>query len=89
MRSAIDRPSELVKDGLTDARQAVGALRGDELPAVAQLPSLVASFGDDMDVDVTLNIEGSPRPLAADASLALYRALRRRSRTSHTMHRER
>ena len=35
MREAIDRAGELVKDGLADARQAVGALRGDQLPGVA------------------------------------------------------
>jgi signal transduction histidine kinase len=73
VRSAIDRASELVKDGLADARQAVGALRGDELPTVAQLPALVASFREDTGADVSISVEGSPRPLAADAGLALYR----------------
>jgi signal transduction histidine kinase len=73
VRAAIDRASELVKDGLANARQAVGALRGEELPTVSQLDSLVASFRDDMNVDVTLRIEGSARTLPADASLALYR----------------
>jgi len=73
MRAAIDRASELVKDGLANARQAVGALRGEELPGIAQLESLIASFRDDMNVDVTLAIEGSARTLPADASLALYR----------------
>ena len=42
MRDSIDRASELVKDGIADARQAVGALRGDELPGVARLASLIA-----------------------------------------------
>ena len=50
VRAAIDRAGELVKDGLANARQAVGALRGDELPGVAQLESLVASFRTDMNV---------------------------------------
>ena len=44
VRAAIERAGELVRDGLTSARQAVGALRGEELPGVAQLESLVASF---------------------------------------------
>ena len=35
VRAAIDRAGELVKDGLASARQAVGALRGDDLPGVA------------------------------------------------------
>jgi signal transduction histidine kinase len=73
VRAAIERASELVKDGLANARQAVGALRGEELPNIAQLESLVESYRDDMHLDVTLTIEGNPRSLSTDASLALYR----------------
>ena len=73
VRAAIERAGELVRDGLTNARQAVGALRGEELPSVAQLESLVASFRIDTNTAVTLAIEGSSRPLPAEASLALYR----------------
>jgi signal transduction histidine kinase len=73
MRAAIDRASELVKDGLANARQAVGALRGEELPTVGQLKALVENFRDDINIDATLRIEGSARTLPADASLALYR----------------
>ena len=72
-RAAIDRAAELVKDGLANARHAVGALRGDDLPTVMQLASLVESFRNDMNLDVTLRIEGPARPLPAEASLALYR----------------
>src|SRR5205814_5026229 len=60
-------------EGLASARQAVGALRGEELPGIAQLDKLVATFRSDMNTDVTLTIEGSARPLPTDASLALYR----------------
>lgn len=74
LRAAIDRASELVKDGLANARQAVGALRGDKLPGVEQLPSLISSLRGDMNIDATLSIEGTARPLPADAALALYRA---------------
>jgi signal transduction histidine kinase len=73
LSDAIDRASELVKGGLDNARQAVGALRGDPLPTVAQLPSLIASYRTDMKLDVTLRIEGDSRTLPADPSLALYR----------------
>lgn len=73
MRAAIDRAGQLVRDGLANARQAVGALRGEELPGVAQLESLVSSFREDMGVDVTLVIDGDIRVLAAEANLALYR----------------
>jgi signal transduction histidine kinase len=73
IRAAIDRAGELVKDGLANARQAVGALRGEQLPNVAQLESLIASFRADTSSDVTLRIEGSARTLPADVGLALYR----------------
>ena len=73
VRAAIDRAGELVRDGLTSARQAVGALRGEQLPSVAQLESLVATFRNDMHTEVTLEVEGTARPLPAEASLALYR----------------
>jgi signal transduction histidine kinase len=73
VRAAIDRAGELVRDGLANARQAVGALRGEQLPDTAELESLVIAFKNDTEADVTLTIEGSPRPLRAEASLALYR----------------
>jgi signal transduction histidine kinase len=73
VRAAIERAGELVREGLISARQAVGALRGEELPGIAQLDKLCASFRADTHTDVTLTIEGSTRPLPAEASLALYR----------------
>ena len=73
VRSAIERAGELVRDGLINARQAVGALRGEELPSVAQLETLVTAFRTDTNTDVTMTTEGSPRPLPAEVSLALYR----------------
>ena len=74
LSDAIDRASELVKAGLANARQAVGTLRGDALPTLAQLPALIDSYKADMNLDVTLRIEGEARTLPADPSLALYRA---------------
>ena len=73
LTTAIDHASELVKAGLANARQAVGALRGDALPSVTELDALVDSYKMDMNLDVTLRVEGAPRALAADTSLALYR----------------
>ncbi len=73
VRAAIDRAGELVKDGLADARQAVGALRGEELPGVMQLELLVSSFRSDLGVDVTMTVDGDARELPADTGLALYR----------------
>ena len=73
LSDAIDRASELVRSGLANARQAVGALRGDALPTVAELPALIESYKADMNLDVKLRIDGQPRTLPAQASLALYR----------------
>jgi signal transduction histidine kinase len=73
LRDAIDRAGQLVRDGLADARQAVGALRGEELPGIAQLESLVAGFRADLAADVALSVEGSARTLPAEAGLALFR----------------
>jgi signal transduction histidine kinase len=73
VRAAIERAGELVRDGLSSAREAVGALRGEELPSISRLEALVAAFRKDMNAEVTFSVEGSARPLRADASLALYR----------------
>jgi signal transduction histidine kinase len=73
VRAAVERAGELVRDGLANARQAVGALRGERVPGVDQLGALVAEFELDAAAAVSLTIEGSPRPLSAEASLALYR----------------
>jgi signal transduction histidine kinase len=75
IRAAIERAGELVRDGLANARQAVGALRGEQLPGVDQLESLVAGFRTDAGTAVTLTVHGTPRSLSADASLALYRGV--------------
>jgi len=73
LRAAIGRSAELAKEGLADARQAVGALHGGRLPAISQLAALVAEFRHDTGTNVSLVIEGDPRPLPAEADLALYR----------------
>jgi signal transduction histidine kinase len=73
IRAALDRAAELVRDGLVNARQAVGALRGDRPPGIDQLESLVTGLRTDAGTDVTLTIEGRPRPLSVEGSLALYR----------------
>jgi signal transduction histidine kinase len=74
-RAAIDRAGELVKDGLVNARQAVGALRGEELPGVAQIEPLITSFRNDLNADVQLSVEGAARTIPPDAGLALYRGV--------------
>src|SRR5690349_13317183 len=73
LRAAIERSAELTESGLADARQAVGALRGDRLPGVDQMASLVEDFRRDTGADATLRVEGESRSLPAEASLALFR----------------
>jgi signal transduction histidine kinase len=73
LRAAIERSAELAKAGLADARQAVGALRGDRLPTLDQMAALVEDFRRDTGADATLAIDGTRRPLPAEASLALFR----------------
>lgn len=71
---AVDRAAQLVREGLAEARAAVGALRGEALPTSAQLPGLVARLRDDLQLDVAYAVEGEPRgALSAEAELALYR----------------
>ncbi|MGA2831339.1 MAG: histidine kinase [Streptosporangiaceae bacterium] len=73
LRATIERSAELTKAGLADARQAVSALRGERLPSLDQLGALVEGFRRDTGADATLRIDGTSRPLPAEASLALFR----------------
>ena len=73
LTGSIERAARLVADGLVNARHAVGALRGSELPSLAQLDQLMASYRDDLHVDVELHVEGTPHPLPPELGLALYR----------------
>ena len=73
LRGVIGRSAELAKAGLADARQAVGALRGDRLPSLDQLGALVENFRNTTGADAILRIDGMGRPLPADAALALFR----------------
>jgi signal transduction histidine kinase len=75
LRAVIERSAELAKAGLADARQAVGALRGDRLPTLDQLGALVEDFRNNTGADATLHIDGTRRPLPAEASLALFRGV--------------
>jgi signal transduction histidine kinase len=73
LRATIERSAELTKVGLADAKQAVSALRGDRLPTLDQLTALVEDFRRDTGADATLRIDGTPRLLPAEVSLALFR----------------
>jgi signal transduction histidine kinase len=64
--AVVEKAGRLTRDGLAETRRAVSALRGDPLP----VPDLVAALAD----NAALEVEGEPRPLPAEAGLALYRS---------------
>jgi signal transduction histidine kinase len=73
LAAAITRAGQLARNGLTDAKRAVGALRGDAVPSASDLPGLAQSFCE-LGLDATLEIVGQTRPLPDETWSALYRA---------------
>ena len=69
----LDRCAKLVKEGLADARRAVGALRGDAVASLDRLPDLVERYRGDLELDATLTVSGTRRDLPGEAGLVLYR----------------
>jgi signal transduction histidine kinase len=69
----VTRASTLTREGLTDARRAVLALRDDVAPLTDQLKVLTSEFCAAGDANATLDVTGSPRPVSAGAGLAAYR----------------
>jgi signal transduction histidine kinase len=74
LQDVLARSAALARQGLFDARQAVGALRGSQPPAEDQLGRLVESFGRDLHHEATLTVTGGARELDPAIGLALYRA---------------
>jgi signal transduction histidine kinase len=73
VRTALERSSRLAREGLGEARRAVGSLRGETLPGPDLLPQLAQEFQRDTGVPCRLQIEGQPVELGAETRLALYR----------------
>lgn len=71
--TALERAGHLAREGLSEARRAVGSLRDDALPGPDLLPQLARQFEDDTNVPCRLQIEGPPIDLSAETRLALYR----------------
>jgi signal transduction histidine kinase len=70
---AIDQAHHLAAAGLDDARRAIAAARGDELPGPERLEALAGAFGDQSGLPVAVEVHGEPRELPPDARLAVYR----------------
>ncbi|GAA1223305.1 hypothetical protein GCM10009665_11970 [Kitasatospora nipponensis] len=75
LQQIIERSVELTREGLNEARQAVGALRGDRLPDLADLAPLVERSRRDLELTVALAVHGTPRPCEPQAGFALYRGV--------------
>lgn len=69
----IDDAHHLARSGLEEARRAIAALRGEQMPGPDRLPELAARFGHDRGIPCQLTVSGTERPLGADARLAVYR----------------
>jgi len=72
MLEQVGRAQRIARDGLADTRQAIAALRGDELPGALLLPRLVHD-ATATGLQATLTVTGDPRPLPPETGLALYR----------------
>lgn len=70
----VDRAGRLARDGLTETRRAVSALRGDPAPLPDLVAELTAGYRRDLDAPATFTVEGEARPLAAEPGLALFRS---------------
>jgi signal transduction histidine kinase len=66
---AVERAHHLAAEGLEEARAAIGALRGDELPGPERLQQLAEAYPGDGRLAVT----GTPHELSSEARLAVYR----------------
>lgn len=70
----VTNAQRLAREGMASAKRAVATLRGEMLPGPAQVPELV-EHARLTGLPVTLTVTGDPRPLPADAGLAVYRAV--------------
>jgi signal transduction histidine kinase len=73
LAGTIDRAHELAKNGLDEARRAIGMLRDDDLPGPDRLAALTAAFQADTGMPARFSSSGTPRELASAVRLALYR----------------
>jgi signal transduction histidine kinase len=69
----ISRASVFTKEGLADARRAILALRDDAAPLSEQLAELAKEYAADSHGPADLTVTGTPRPVASEAGLTVYR----------------
>jgi signal transduction histidine kinase len=73
VRSQLQRARGLALDGLSEARRAVAALRGDIPPLPQLLDALLQQYRADGGVAAPLQVRGAEHSLAPDAALAALR----------------
>jgi signal transduction histidine kinase len=71
--ATVARAHHLAKDGLGEARRAIGLLRDGELPGPGALGALTGQFERDSGIPCSFETSGDPAGLHPDARLALYR----------------
>jgi signal transduction histidine kinase len=71
--ATVQRAHQLAKEGLNEARHAIGLLRDDDLPGPEQLGAVVGQFERDSGIPCSFAMSGEPRSLRPDVRLALYR----------------
>lgn len=71
--SSLERAHHLAASGLDEARRAISAMHGDEVPGPTGLALLGEAFAEHSRASCEVRIEGTPRALGSEASLAIYR----------------
>ena len=69
----LDQVQRIAKDGLTDTRRAVHALRADTARLDEQLATLIETHRSQHHAAVSFDVGGQPRPLPPEATVALIR----------------
>jgi signal transduction histidine kinase len=70
---AIEQAHQIAAGGLEEARRAIAAARGDELPGPDRIGALADAFAMQSGLPVAVAVSGEPRVLPPDARLAVYR----------------
>ena len=70
---AVERGHHLARGGLDEARRAIEALRGGDMPGPDRLSALAEQFREQTGVETQLALDGRPRELPSEARLAVYR----------------